>query len=37
MVVLQWRGVIVGDGQGMANLDEEVVVDPLMLVIMHQC
>ena len=36
MVILQWGCVIVGDGQRVAGLDEEVVVDTAMLVVMHQ-
>ena len=36
VVILQGGLVIVGDGQRVARLDEEVVVESSMLVIMHQ-
>ena len=36
MVVLQRGCVIVGDGQRVPSLDEEVIVDPSMLVVVHQ-
>lgn len=36
MVVLQRGCVIVGDGQRVPRLDQEVIVDPSMLVVVHQ-
>ena len=35
MMVLQRGAVIVGDGQGVRSLDEEVIVEASMLVVMH--
>jgi len=35
VVVLQRRAVIVGDGQWVCSLDQEVVVEASMLVVMH--
>ncbi len=35
MVILQWRLVIVKNGQGTGSLDEEIVVQASMLVVMR--
>ncbi|KAA6419044.1 MAG: hypothetical protein FRX49_11007 [Trebouxia sp. A1-2] len=35
VVVLQRRAVVVGDGQGVCSLNEEVIVEASMLVVMH--
>ena len=37
MVVLQGRYVVVGDGQGVSCLDEEVIVEAPVLIIMRHC
>ena len=37
VVILQGGLVVVGDGQRVARLDEEVIVESSMFVIMHQC